>query len=264
VKLRAQLVWPRRDDREAAYPFACRGAPVLAKTGQSHEVPISEGDRIRLLPGRGLLPLIEVIDRNETAPPLEGLAEGRLAHDPLGFGVDVREADFDVLGPERYEPPAHDIQAALASSRIVADHGERVGRRDVPAGRDVRGRPIRRDREDELDLADIGGETGTTTHGPSIAGPGRRPKRIGRIPCASRQAGIGIDLVCAASAPDDQPQLGLPRHRLARPTKGRGPSMVSTDHEWLQRVESGCGAVAVGWACLFPPLSSGGALVARP
>src|SRR5271169_5189006 len=29
-------------------------------------------------------------------------------------------------------------------------------------------------------------------------------------------------------------------------------------------VESGCGAVAVGRACLLPPLSSGGALVARP
>src|SRR3954454_15849938 len=29
-------------------------------------------------------------------------------------------------------------------------------------------------------------------------------------------------------------------------------------------VESRCGAVAVGRACLFPPLSSGGALVARP
>src|SRR5271165_4757913 len=29
-------------------------------------------------------------------------------------------------------------------------------------------------------------------------------------------------------------------------------------------VEWGSGAVAVGWACLFPPLSSGGALVARP
>jgi hypothetical protein len=29
-------------------------------------------------------------------------------------------------------------------------------------------------------------------------------------------------------------------------------------------VESGCSAVAVGWACLFPPLSSGGALVAQP
>ena len=29
-------------------------------------------------------------------------------------------------------------------------------------------------------------------------------------------------------------------------------------------VESRCGAVAVGRACLFPPLSCGGALVARP
>jgi hypothetical protein len=34
--------------------------------------------------------------------------------------------------------------------------------------------------------------------------------------------------------------------------------------ECRQWVESGCGAVAVGWAYLFPPLSSGGALVAQP
>src|SRR5215831_11455818 len=34
--------------------------------------------------------------------------------------------------------------------------------------------------------------------------------------------------------------------------------------DWLSWVESGCGAVAVGRACLLPPLSSGGALVARP
>jgi hypothetical protein len=44
------------------------------------------------------------------------------------------------------------------------------------------------DREDELDLADIGGETGMATYRASIAGPGRRPKRIGRILSASRQA----------------------------------------------------------------------------
>jgi hypothetical protein len=40
--------------------------------------------------------------------------------------------------------------------------------------------------------------------------------------------------------------------------------MVSPDREWLHRVEWGSGAAAVGRACLFPPLSSGGALVARP
>ena len=38
--------------------------------------------------------LIEVIDRHEAAPPLEGLAEGGLALNPLGFGVDVCKADF--------------------------------------------------------------------------------------------------------------------------------------------------------------------------
>ena len=34
--------------------------------------------------------------------------------------------------------------------------------------------------------------------------------------------------------------------------------------ELVKPVESRCGAVTVGRACLFPPLSSGGALVARP
>jgi len=34
---------------------------------------------------------------------------------------------------------------------------------------------MRWDREDELDLADIGGEAGAATHGASIAPPGRTP-----------------------------------------------------------------------------------------
>jgi hypothetical protein len=130
----------------------------------------------------GLLPLVKDINWHEAAASLEGLAEGRLALDPLGLGVDVREADFDVLGPKRHEPPAHDIQATLAGSGIIADHRERVGRRHIPTGRDVWGRPIRRDREDEPDLADIGGETGAAIHSASIAGPGHRPKLISASP----------------------------------------------------------------------------------
>ena len=35
---------------------------------------------------------------------------------------------------------------------------------------------MRSDGEDKLDLADIGGETGTAAHGGSIALPGRMPK----------------------------------------------------------------------------------------
>src|ERR1700687_1572525 len=60
------------------------------------------------------------------------------------------------------------------------------------------------------------------------------------------------------------PQRATAMGRLEPLVRGRGGSMISTSREWLHRVEWGCGAVAVGRACLFPPLSSGGALVARP
>src|SRR4051794_8748059 len=42
----------------------------------------------------------------------------------------------------------------------------------------------------------------------------------------------------------------------------RRPSGYGADQ--LRLVESRCGAVAVGWAYLFPPLSSGGASLAQP
>jgi hypothetical protein len=58
------------------------------------------------------------------------------------FGVDVREADLDILGPERHEPPAHHVQAALPSSGIEADHRKRVGWRYVPARGNVGGRSM--------------------------------------------------------------------------------------------------------------------------
>ena len=76
----------------------------------------------------------------------------------------VREVDLDVLSLKRHEPHRITSRPALGSSRIIADHRERVGRRHVPNRRDVRCWPIRPDREDELDLADVGGETGTATH----------------------------------------------------------------------------------------------------
>ena len=41
----------------------------------------------------------------------------------------------------------------------------------------VRGRPLGRDREDQLDIADIGGEADVPIHGASIAGPGCLPRQ---------------------------------------------------------------------------------------
>jgi hypothetical protein len=110
-----------------------------------------------------------MIDGHEAAATLERLPEGGFAFYSFGLGVDVGKADLDVLRPEWHQPPAHYIQAALAGPGIVADDRERVRWRHVPTRRDVRGRPMRRDREDELDLADIGRKTSAATHVSTIA-----------------------------------------------------------------------------------------------
>ena len=52
---------------------------------------------------------------------------------------------------------------------VVAHDGRRVGRCHVPARRKVRRRALGRDREDELDLADVGGKADAATHGAILA-----------------------------------------------------------------------------------------------
>jgi hypothetical protein len=56
--------------------------------------------------------------RHQGAPPLERFAEGGLALDPLGFGVDIRETYLHVLGPERHEPRR--ITSKLRSPALVS------------------------------------------------------------------------------------------------------------------------------------------------
>jgi hypothetical protein len=88
---------------------------------------VRQRDRVGLLACRRFLPLVKVIDRHETAAPLECFAEGGPVLDPLGLGVDVREADFDILCPVRHQAPPRQVQATLAGPGIEADHRERVG-----------------------------------------------------------------------------------------------------------------------------------------
>jgi hypothetical protein len=78
------------------------------------------------------------------------------------------------------------------------------------------------------------GDQGPLTLMSSVGSPVHPPAPIQDRAVGTRApGGIGLDLVRAASSPDDQPQFGLPRHRRAGPTKGCGRSMVSMDHEWL-------------------------------
>ena len=132
--------------------------------------PPGPSDTGRRAPQQGLpvfaelFPFVEAVEREKAAAPVERLTEDRLRFDPLCLGIDVREPNLDVFRPEGHEPPAHDVEAALPGLGIVADHGEILGRRGIPIGWNVGGRALRPDREDEFDLADIGGETGTATY----------------------------------------------------------------------------------------------------
>ncbi len=51
-------------------------------------------------------PFVEAVDRHKAAPALERLAESRPGLDPFRLGVDIGEADIDVLGPVRDQASA--------------------------------------------------------------------------------------------------------------------------------------------------------------
>ena len=69
-------------------------------------------------------PFIKTVDRHQAAPALERFAECRLVLDPLGLGIDVGEADLDVLGSGRDQAPAQHVGAALRGLGVVADDGQ--------------------------------------------------------------------------------------------------------------------------------------------
>src|SRR5690349_4205717 len=77
-------------------------------------------------------------------------------------------------------PQRKQVQAALSGFGFIAHHRKRVGRRHIPARRKVWGRPLRRDREHQLDFADIGGKANASTHDPNIRLRGRPPKSVNK------------------------------------------------------------------------------------
>jgi len=101
---------------------------------QRHQLPIRQRYGIGLLPGRGLLPLAKVINWDQVTAPLERVTESWPGLDPLGLGIEVREADVDVLGPERHAAPMNQVQAALGGPGIKANDRQLVSGRGVLTG----------------------------------------------------------------------------------------------------------------------------------
>ena len=75
-------------------------------------------NRVGLFAGAGFFPFVEAIHRHEAAAALEHVAEGRPGLDPLGLGVDVGEADVQILGPVGDKAPAQ--QSRLRSPAFLS------------------------------------------------------------------------------------------------------------------------------------------------
>ena len=67
--------------------------------------------------------------------------------------------------PRTARDPSALVEGALAGPSIEPNDRQLVSGRGVPSRREVRGRAMLRDREDELDLAYVGGKADAATHG---------------------------------------------------------------------------------------------------
>jgi hypothetical protein len=115
-----------------------RRAPVLPEAGQSHQAAIGEGNGVGLFAGGGLLPLIEVIDRNEAAAALEGVTERWPILDPSAFALMFAKPTLRSLA--QYGTRPHETAHGYDQHGGSATYGwlERVRTRLAPGGKRIR------------------------------------------------------------------------------------------------------------------------------
>lgn len=108
-----------------------------------------------------------------------------------------------VLRPVGDRAPAHHLEASSAVLGVVINDRRRIGRRQVPARRDVRRWPFGRNAKGDLDLADIGGKARASTHSAilacSAAGSDSTVSRRGAADLRRGERRTGQRNVCGAS-----------------------------------------------------------------
>src|SRR5688572_8987676 len=99
MNLRAQLVRLDGNDGEAVNaPLAV--VPSLSQAAEGELSALVDADVNGLLAASDLLPLVEAVGQDETAPLLVSLPEGGLAGDRLAACINKAVADLLVVSPE--------------------------------------------------------------------------------------------------------------------------------------------------------------------
>src|SRR5580692_11780986 len=79
-------------------------------------------------------PFVEPARRNETAAPLDGVAESRFLRCGLRHRIDGSQANGLIFGPVRNQTPSHEGENACWFGRVLADGCELLSGSNVPAG----------------------------------------------------------------------------------------------------------------------------------
>src|SRR5690348_14653683 len=129
-----ERIWPSRQDGAAFDDFALGTPPLIPQTGQRKHVSLANFKTVRLLDTAHCSPLVESVCGDEAAFGQDGISKCRQLRNRLRPSIQRSSADAHVLGPMRYQTPAHHREPANLLSLFTA-HGEnRLSRCDVVAG----------------------------------------------------------------------------------------------------------------------------------
>ena len=108
VDRRDDIVRLGRDDRTRVDGRSSQ-VPAIPQPGEGKGTVVSLCNAVRLLCTASLLPLVEPVSEDETAPGLERLAEARFLGDRLGSCVDKLRPPSRIVSPVWDESPADEL-----------------------------------------------------------------------------------------------------------------------------------------------------------
>jgi hypothetical protein len=115
--------------------LAVRADPDFRQPRKPDRASVAAMDEVRPLALFGSLPFIIAIRRDQAAPPLHRVPEGRFFQHRLRARIDQQGKFTGVLDPGRQQAPAH--QPEMPDAVLDDDHRYRLRRRNIMPWREI-------------------------------------------------------------------------------------------------------------------------------
>ena len=137
VQRRDHWVGGTGEDHDRVDLSALLVAPALIESGKGDQLALPRAEQEGTARALGSSPFIEAVGGNEAAAPAHGIAEGGLGQYLLRTRVDQGGKRLRILDEGGQQAPAHESEAAHPFP-VARHHGDRLRRRDIVAGGEIR------------------------------------------------------------------------------------------------------------------------------